>query len=271
MFRFRRVLAGATVGLLAAVAVLPANAALIGVTKSFSDVSLSASTLIYDANGIDANTGLLRVVSTASTLNASALAASTAQSYLGAGDSVADVMLSFAINNTTGALVANSTFNKVSIGFGNFAVANPANFGFSWQGNIFAFGANATGTAFDARWSMTTDQYQNLGLGLTGAAGLFANGALAGMPGGMIITNTIAIGGANIWAFDWVRGQFAGTSGTAYAVQIAPYTTALLTTADRLSSTVVADIFVPLPAAAWFMFSGLIALVPAVRRRLAQA
>lgn len=245
-----------------------AHAALIGVVQAYSDVSLSASTLIYDANGVDANTGLLRVVSLASTLNRAPGAATTAQAYTGAGDAVADVMLSFAVSNTTGAWVANSTFNKVSIGFGNTALASAANFGFSWQGNIFAFGANANGTAFDARWAMTTDQYQNLPAGFSG---LFSNGGLAGLPGGVIITNTAAIAGANIWAFDWVRGQFAGTSGSAYAAQIAPYTTALATTANRAASTVVADVFVPLPAAAWMFLGGLFTLLPSMRRRLADA
>ena len=267
MFTLKKILLTATCTALAWFAMGSTQAALIGVVQSFPDVTLSANTLIYDANGVDANTGLLRVVSLASTLNRASGSATSAQSYTGTGDAVADVMLSFAVDNSTGAWVSNSTFNKVTIGLGNLAVASTANFGFSWQGNISAFGANANGTAFDARWAMTADQYQAMPAGF----GAFVNGALAGRGGGLIISNTTAVAGANIWAFDWVRGQFAGTSGTAYAAQIAPYTTLLATSADRLSSTVAADVFVPLPAAAWFMFSGLLSFAPAVRRRLAAA
>ena len=270
MIGFKKYLTGAVFSTLGLVSWGSAQAALIGVVQSFSDVTLGSSTLIYDSTGVDATTGLLQVVSLSSTLNRATGQATTAQSYVGTGDPAGNVMLNFAINNSTGALVANSTYNKVSIGFGNTALANGTAFGFSWSGNIFAFGANANGTAFDARWSMTTDAYQNLAAsGLANAANFFSNGGLAGLTGGLIISNTGLIAGPNIWAADWVRGQFAGTSGTAFAAQVSPYTSGIALNANRLSSSVVADVFVPLPAAAWLLLSGLISLVPVARRKLA--
>ena len=268
MVGFKRVLCSAMIAVSSLGLWSSAQAALLGVVKSDPDVTLSGSTLLYDSTGVNGSTGLLRVVSTASVLNRGT-SASIPQSYLEAVP-VPDLMLSFAINNSTGALVANSTFNKVSIGFGNAALSNGTAFGFSWSGNIFAFGANANGTAFDARWSMTTDAYQNLaGSNIPNAVNLFSNGGLAGLTGGLIITNTGAISGTNIWGFDWVRGNNAGTSGAAFSTQISPYTTGIATTSDRLNSTIVADVFVPLPAAAWLLLSGLISLVPVARRKVA--
>jgi hypothetical protein len=266
MFKLKRFLLGVACSALGWFAMANARAALINVQQAYPDITLSGTTLIYDANGVDASTGLLRVVSLASTLNRAPGASTTAQGYTGTGDSVANVMLSFAINNATGALVANPTYNKVTIGFGNAAVASPTAFGFSWQGNISAFGANANGTAFDALWSLTGDQYQAMPAGF----GAFVNGYLTGQSGGLKITNAAgAIGATNIWAFDWLRGQFAGASGSAYAAPIAPYVAGFSLAADRMAGTVVADVFVPLPAAAWLMFGGLISFLPMVRRKLA--
>lgn len=259
MFRFKWVC-----GLAAMLAACgAAHAALLGVQQNFPDVTLNASTMIYDANGINASTGLLRVVSLGALLSRASGASTPAQSYTGAGDSVADVMLSFAINNNTGALVNNVTYNKVTIGFGNAAVASPSAFGFSWQGQITQFGFNATGTAFDARWTMTTDQYQALPAGFS----TFTNGGFNGRPGGMLISNTQQVAAAgNIWAFDWVRGTFAGTSGSNYAAQIAPYVAGINKNANRANSTIAADVFLPLPASGWMLLSGLLGGIVMWRR-----
>lgn len=259
MISLKKLLVGGLCSMLGVLAMGNAHAALIGVTQNYPDVSLSASTLIYDANGVNATTGLLRIVSLGSTLSKAANQSTPTQLYTGAGDAVADVMLSFAINNQTGALVANNTYNKVSVGFGNLALSSPTNFGFSWKGNITNFGFNSTGTAFDATWKFAQDLYQQMPMGYAG----FKNNLLTGLGAALNISNTVALSGANIWAYDWVRGQFAcsTTCKAAYSAQIAPYTTLLSKNADRANSTVVADLFVPLPAAGWLMLTGLIGFI----------
>lgn len=267
MFRFKRVrgLAALVTALLATLVAASgaAHAALLGVQQNYPDVTLGSSTLIYDANGVNATTGLLRVVSLSSLLSRAPGASTPAQSYVGSGDSVADVMLSFAINNSTGALVTNATYNKVTIGFGNAAMASPTAFGFSWQGQISQFGFNNTGTAFDARWTMTADRYQAMPAGYS----YFVNGGFNGRPGGALISNTQPVAASgNIWAFDWVRGSFAGTSGSAWAGQIAPYVSGLNVNANRTNSTIAADVFLPLPASGWMLLSGLLGGVAILRR-----
>lgn len=260
-------------GLIAVVASVPARAALLGVVGATPDVTLGQGvTMFYDRNGIDNSTGLLRVISLNSTLFKSAGQTVGTQTYTGGLDTLADVMLSFAINNTTGALVSNTTYNKVSIGFGNASVAGNA-FGFSWQGNIDQFGWAVDGKQFDARWTMTSDAYEAIPT-TNGYDTYFTNGALTartGNTGGLIVNNTGAVNkgtATNIWAFDWVRGAGVALDGSYQSYVPTALTSGLSNSVDKLNSAVLADVFVPLPAAGWLMLSALVSLAPTVRRRL---
>ncbi len=230
-----------------------AMGALLGDLQSFPDVTLNQNYIIYDHNGIDGNSGLFRIASLASTLNsvAGGPASSTqTQTYAGAGDSTADVMLSIQINNLTGALEAGS----VTIGFGNSTTAPR----FSWQGTITEFGFLDNGTAFDARWTLNGDQYQNMPAPLSA----FVNGRYAGANGGIKISNSSGFGAGNTWTNMLSRDWVFGTSVQSGTAVITPYLTGLDAIGNpagrvQLNSTVTVDAFVPLPAAAWLMLSGL--------------
>jgi hypothetical protein len=218
-------------------AALPSTSPLVSPPQSFPSISLTSSPyLIYDYNGVDANTGLLRLVANASVLNEGAAAggATQTQAYLATTDTTPDLMLSFQIRNGFGGFTAGSLAGgNVSISFGNLATA-PS---FSWTGNITNFGFNATGTQFDATWNLTADQYQNMPTTLS----QFVNGYLAGATGGIKISNSSAIT-TQTFANDWVFGSAATTS-----TLINPFLTGL-TTPLRVNSTVLADVYVsPVP------------------------
>ncbi|MGB0126516.1 MAG: hypothetical protein WBP72_02675, partial [Rhodocyclaceae bacterium] len=196
---------------LTAVGAGSAQAALLGVVQTYPDVTLNQNWIVYDHNGVDADSGLFRVVSLGSTLNKGSGGPTQGQSYAGTGDSTADVMFSVQLNNITGAFEGGT----VSVGFGNNASAA----GFSWQGTITGFGFLDNGRSFDATWTLNSDQYRNM----PAAFSNFTNGAYSGAPGGMKITNTGGFGAGNSWSGvlgrDWVFGTGVQTS----TAQITPF------------------------------------------------
>jgi len=247
---------------LATVAAGNAHAALIGVTQTFPDVTLTASPyLIYDHNGVNSSTGRLTVVTGAAQLaeGAAAGGSTVTQSYFGAGDSIPDFVFNIDVNNTTGAFIGGT----VSIGFGNA----PSSARFLWQGTVTDFGfisPGGSGNIFDATWNVSDDQYQNMPVGLS----QFVNGYLTGGLGGLKISSSAAWGTAANFGTDWIYGAGATTN---------PYLTAYtggLTSPLRTNSTILADVFaapapVPLPAAVWLLVSGFGLIAPLVRRKSA--
>jgi hypothetical protein len=242
-----------------------AQAGLLGVTQTFPDATLSSAYLIYDSNGINANTGLLRVVANATTLNEGAAAGNSTltQSYLGPGDSTPNVILDIWVANGSGSLTAGSFVGgAMSIGFGT----SPANVSkFSWQGAMTGFGFQADGKAFDATWTMGADQYLNMPATLS----QFTNGSFVGGLGGIKINNSVGFT-TQTFANDWVYGTSAATSAL-----INSYLGGL-TTPKKVNSTVLVDAFVaqpvpvvpvPEPETILLMIIGLAAIVPFARRR----
>jgi hypothetical protein len=246
-----------TVALLLAAGVAGnARAALIGVTASNPEVTLTSPYLIYDHNGFDASTGLLRIVAAASTVfeGAAAGGSSQAQSYFGAGDPIPDLMLTIRVDNTTGAFAG----GNVSIGFGNSTTAPR----FSWQGAITNFGFQAgTGTIFDATWDFTGDQYQNMPSNMS----QFVDGYLAGRFGGLNISSTFNWGATNGFGNDWIYGNNPAANSNLNAFR------AGMTAQNEQSSSVQASVFaspVPLPGAVWLLGGALSLIAPIfVRRR----
>lgn len=230
------------------------QADLIGVVQTFPDITLTASPyLVYDHNGVDASTGLLRIFSGGSSLAEGAVAggSSQTQSYFSAGDTIPDLMISILIDNSTGVWMGGS----VSIGYGNNA-ALPR---YSWAGDVTDFGFQNDGKFFDATWNVSADQYQNM----PGTMSQFVNGYLADGPGGIKISNSYGFGTGS-FASDWIFGSAAQTT-TALNGYIGALETPL-----RANSTVTVDVFatpVPLPAAVWLLGSGLVALGSMTLRR----
>lgn len=239
-----------TVLILAAGIASSAQASLIGVTQTDPRVALSTPYLIYDHDGVNASTGLLRVM--ANTSNLVEGASNQLQSYLGAGDSIPNLMLTIQVDNTSGAFAGGA----VSIGFGN-STAAPR---FSWQGTITNFGfQSGSSTIFDATWTMSGDQYQNM----PPAMSQFVDGYLTGGSGGLKISSSAAWGGDANFGNDWVFATNPNSSS------IDGFTGGL-TTPLRTPSNIGVDVFVspvPLPAAVWMLIGGLGVLLPLARRR----
>ncbi len=239
-----------------------AEAALLNVVQSFPDVTLNTPWLVYDHNAVNTTTGRLMLIAGGSTLNEQPSLGGTSQtqSYFAAGDSKSDLMLSFDINNTTGALVG----GNVSISFGN----NTTTPRFSWTGTVTEFGFNESlgingGRIFDAKWVMSGDLYQNIPANMS----QFVNSYLTGLNGGIIIsTSNNSFVGTASFLNDWVFGSSATTATLATSV-ISNYVSGLDANVIKLNSTITADAFVPVPAAAWLMSSALLCFVPAIRKK----
>ncbi len=189
--------------------------ALLNLVQTFPDATLTGNYIKYDSNGFDGDTGLLSIISNGASFNKASGGSSNtfAQSYLGAGDSVPDVTLTFKIANGTGSLAA-GTFEggNVTIGFGN-VTTNPR---FSWTGNITNYGMTADMKSLDATWQVTADAYQNM----TPSFSQFVNGYLTNGLGGIKINNVgfaSARTDSQLFNQDWLFGSNANnTTNTAY-------------------------------------------------------
>lgn len=222
------------------------------VVQSFPDITLGASSVTYDANGVDANTGLLTVTSSSATLQEGAAAggSSDTQSYLGDIDGIAggaidtakDLTLTFHVRNGLGGFTAGDFVGgSVTIGFGlPFIVPSVVQPQYSWHGTVTDFGFEDTGANawkyFDAAWTVTSDTYVNMPAGME----QFVNGYLTGGSGGIKINLTSAVT-ASQFSTDWSR-----TSGVAVDVFASP---------------------VPEVDSVWLLAAGLAVLVPVARRR----
>lgn len=266
-----------------------AEANLIGVTLEYPAVRLNNTYLIYDNNGINRYTGLLKVVSFGSTLDEGpGYGGSTQfQSYAGGSDTTPELMLTFAINRYSGALVNSNdpSINKVSIGFGNAINTNTPRFnwqgdinGFGWQENI---GGNSSpyeyGTKFDGTWQMTQDSYQNLPADMSQFVDGVLTAGMTGYNGGIKISNSAGFGNVpQGYAFqrDWVFG--IGANQSSVQSLLSPFLSGLSSSSCRrntstkcvsyVHSLVSADVFVPIPPAVWLWGGALATLLPSVRR-----
>jgi hypothetical protein len=257
-----------------------ASATLVGVVQTYPDVTLDNSYIIYDHNGVDSNTGLFRIVSMGSTLNKALGVATPKQLYSGSGDIAPAVMISAQLDNVTGAFKG----GNVSITTGNIDPLNPAAPRFSWLGTVSEIGFLDNGTQFDARWTLNSDQYQNMPSGFTE----FTNGSYSGSTGGITIGNTAGLAGnfleTGLMSRDWVLG--AGVTSNSTSANIAPFLLGLNAENGKIQmdSSIQADAFllhltqpaptiplppqpVPLPGAIWLMMGGFGMLVSFARRK----
>lgn len=282
-----------------------AHAALVGVVQSFPDITLNTNILIYDHNGVDANTGLLRIVSRGSSLFHASGTGNTVgtQSYSGTGDNIPDSMFTAAIDNRTGTLVSGSPFNRLSITEGNPLSSNPANtFVFAWEGVITDFGflVASTGSggfqlSFDGRFRLTADRYERVSGTPTALQALYTDNLLtsrvpeaggfkinvttSGAQGGLPSGVTTLDDGVNLFLTDWVygtsvrTGSGAGTPNNTFfnpdTGQLRSFVTGLAPGYAVLNGTVTADFWVPVPAAVWLLGSALGGLAVVARRRAA--
>ncbi len=268
------------------------HATLLGITQAYPDVTLNQNYLIYDNDAIDSNTDLLKLVSYDSTLNEGPAAGNSTltQSYSGPGDPYPNLMLAIAINRNTGNWVSTTRpgANKVSIGFGKAVIPDgSANTpGFSWQGNIPGFGwqedvpntsNNESGTFFDASWTFTNDNYEDMPSNLVQFTDGSPTNAMAAYQDGIKISNSAGFGAVShttTFQRDWVSGANANTLGIQNL--LSPLSTGLSTTVCSSSnqtdctsfvhSSVTADVFVPAPSALWLWTGTLTALPPFVKR-----
>lgn len=278
------------VGLVLALAVSEnATAMLLGVVQSYPDITLNQNYLVYDNNAIDSNTGLLKLVSYASTLNEGPGSGNSTltQSYSGAGDPLPNLMLTIAIDRNTGNWIntANPIANKVSIGFGNSVIPNGSTNtpGFSWQGNINDFGWNSTGTFFDAKWTLTGDDYEDMPATLAQFTDGVLTSAMAAYMGGIKISNSSGfgtVGSPSAFQQDWVFGASANSLSIQTLLNNAQFTecstgTQSDCTINFVHSTVTSDVFlpipvasalVPIPAAMWLWAGALAIVTPSIKR-----
>jgi len=270
-----------------------AKADLIGLTMQFPVIDLNNSYLIYDHNGVNNSTGLLKVVSFGSTLvdGPGPTGNSLTQTYTDNSEFTPDVMLTIAIKKSNGAW-SNTTANganKVTVGFGNSVIENdPATTpGFSWTGDITGFGWQENigakkspyeyGTKFDATWKMTNDDYEDMPAGMGEFVDGILTNAMSAYDGGINITNSAGFGNVphpKAFQRDWVFGTSATSKGVKDILD--PYLGGLSNKSCRkfdstncmtyVNSTVFADVFVPIPPALFLWAGALATLFPSLRR-----
>ncbi len=268
------------------------KADLIGVTQAYPDITLNNTYLIYDHNGIDTNTGILKVVAFGATLNEGPASGNSTltQTYTGDNDSTPDLMINLAIDRFSGNwvnLVA-PNINRVSIGFGNTVIPDgTANTpGFEWKGHITDFGwkediletpINEYGTFFDLSWKIYSDNYEDMPAALNQFVDGVLTQAMTHDFGGIILSNSKGFGALSHPApfqKDWVFGTHADM--TAVQNLLSPFLSGLSSqtcntavTSNCVSyihSTVTADVFVPIPAAFWLWAGALCSIIPSLRR-----
>lgn len=265
-----------------------AQIGLLGVTQTYPDVNLSATSnyLIWDNNGGGTDTGILRLVTRGSTLTEAAGGHQDSQTY----------------SNYTAVITANIR-QRPTGDQGDFVsgtvniVMGPATPGvqpqWSWTGALNDFGISADGTAFDATWTLAGDTYTNMPANMLDNPlypDEFTNGWLTGRTGGIKI-NTNNVGFANLGCAtqngclrnsDWIMGTGLNDTNTnsTTAGTIGAYLGALGSTYSKtgdywFNTTVSADVFVTPPPVApvpemntiGLMALGMTALFPLVRRR----
>ncbi len=264
--------------------------------KTYNNGSCNSSTT---ANGC---IGQLTLVSFSSTLNSGAYPAPTVtQLYAGGGgsDTTPDKMMTIGIQSSglsgnigKWASSTNANANKVTITNGTTPTDVDK---FSWGGKVNNFGYLDNGKSFDGRWTFTSDTYTNMPANMSQFIDSVLTAAMnAPDPdynGGFKISNSAGfvyrtynangtvktestVNKLNAFKRDWVFGTSAYTSSV--QALLAPFlnglsgTTCNSSTATNcksfISSTVLADVFVPIPAAFWLWAGALASLLPSVRR-----
>ncbi|MGR8929602.1 MAG: hypothetical protein ACU836_03095 [Gammaproteobacteria bacterium] len=279
-----------------------ANAALLGNLQQYPDITLGAAYLIYDHDAIQtykngacsstspsrACVGQFTLVSFDATLNSGSYPSPSATQLYGTNnptyyDDTPDKMMAIAIQSTgsssvLGSLANVSSSNEMTITPGD---PNYNNDWFSWLGNITNFGIQEDGRAFDGFWKMTADTYHNLPAGMERFVDGALTSAMANYEGGFKISNSAGFGNvsfANALKRDWVFGSGMGDPRYTDTLKgmLAPYLTGLSTNTcssstatncvSYISSTVMADVFVPIPPALLLWAGALASLVPSVKR-----
>lgn len=241
------------------------TSSLVGVSQSFPSIALTDNYLIYDHNGVDSDTGFLRVVSFSSSLaeGAESGGSSQTQNYsLSVNASVPSITLRLMIANGTGRNpIGTFEGGSVSIGFGHNTTAAR----YAWTGNITSFGFLTNGTQFDATWTVTNDYYENMPSTLS----QFVDGYLTGGIGGIKINNSTAVS-SQTFNNDWAFGPNLSNSQAAINryLQTLTLINGGLTNPIFTSSTAQIDVFAaPVPEPETYALMGLGLAMIAVRRK----
>ncbi|MEQ1663453.1 MAG: PEP-CTERM sorting domain-containing protein [Thiobacillus sp.] len=214
----------------------------------YPDIGVASPTIVYDNTGGSGGTGVLKLYSASTVLKEAAIGGTSSTQVYSSGPT--EILT---INVTgTGSFLSGS----VSIPFDGTGAQ------FSWNGTITGFGFNdtaASGQIFDATWTVTSDSYTGLPVGLS----QFVNGYMTGGTGGIHIGNgTVLFNDAATWANDWVMQQAPGS--------VSPTLTSGLSSPVLITAVVTTDVFAtPVPEASTYgmMLAGLAVLVPMVRRK----
>ena len=195
---------------------------------------------------------------------------------------------------------SNASANKVTITQGSASYNVDT---FSWLGDVANVGYLADntstsayyelGTQFDGLWNFTSDTYNNMAPNMSQfVSGMLTNAMNAPNPdykGGFKISNSAGftqdgnaanvtssnkVSLANALRRDWVFGTGANTA--AVQALLTPYLSGLSATncssntstncVKYLHSTVLADVFVPIPPAFWLWAGALASILPSVKR-----